>query len=120
MSRTLTLEVPEQVYEAVSRVAQQSGLSVIEWITADLCRRLNGDISSAEEGVPQSRSGEPTAAHRQPKPRPVLTEAEWEAARQRLLRFAGAVNSDDPRSADNDRIDADLAREYASPHEEEG
>ena len=31
--------------------------------------------------------------------------------------FFGVWDSGDPRSADNDRIDADLAREYASSHE---
>jgi hypothetical protein len=31
----------------------------------------------------------------------------------------GIWNSDDPHSADNDRIDTDLAREHASPHETE-
>ena len=29
-----------------------------------------------------------------------------------ITQFFGTVNSGDPRSADNDRIDADLAREY--------
>ena len=31
--------------------------------------------------------------------------------------FFGIWNSGDPRSADNDRIDADLAEEYAGSHE---
>jgi uncharacterized protein DUF2281 len=31
--------------------------------------------------------------------------------------FFGIWDSGDPRSADNDRIDADLAREYADSHE---
>lgn len=31
--------------------------------------------------------------------------------------FFGIWDSGDPRSADNDRIDSDLAREYASSHE---
>ena len=31
--------------------------------------------------------------------------------------FFGAWDSGDPRSADNDRIDTDLAREYGSAHE---
>jgi hypothetical protein len=31
--------------------------------------------------------------------------------------FFGSWDSGDPRSADNDLIDADLAREYASSHE---
>lgn len=34
-------------------------------------------------------------------------------------RFFGMFNSGDPDSADNERIDADLARAYADTHEEE-
>ncbi len=33
--------------------------------------------------------------------------------------FFGACDSGDPRSADNDRIDSDLAREYANSHKTE-
>jgi hypothetical protein len=36
----------------------------------------------------------------------------------RLLRHAGAVDLGKPTGADNERIDADLAREYGSSHEE--
>jgi hypothetical protein len=111
MSKTLTLEVPEQVYEAVCRAAAASGLGDVDWVAADLCRRLNlggfGPVSPAMAESPRVGRG----------PRPQLTPAEWEAARQRLLRFAGVTNSGDPRSADNDRIDADLAREYAGGNE---
>ena len=34
------------------------------------------------------------------------------------MAFAGCVNSGDPNSADNERIDADLARAYASMNDE--
>lgn len=34
-------------------------------------------------------------------------------------RFFGMFNSGDPDSADNERIDADLARAYADDHEDE-
>jgi hypothetical protein len=51
--------------------------------------------------------------------RPALTVVERRKARRRLERFAGAVNSGDPQSSDNDKIDADLAREYENTHEEE-
>ncbi len=40
-------------------------------------------------------------------------DQELSVAREQLMHYAGAVDSGDPRSADNDRIDADLAREYA-------
>ncbi len=36
----------------------------------------------------------------------------------RLLAHAGAVDLGQPTGADNDNIDADLAREYGSAHEE--
>ncbi len=36
-----------------------------------------------------------------------------------ITRFFGMFNSGDPDSADNERIDADLARAYADNHEEE-
>jgi len=38
---------------------------------------------------------------------------------QRLRRCFGTWRSGDPHSADNDRIDADLAREYAKNHRRE-
>lgn len=41
-----------------------------------------------------------------------LTPEEHDAAEWRLLRHAGKGRSNDPNAADNDRIDADLAREY--------
>ena len=49
----------------------------------------------------------------------LLNAEERAQAKARLKRFAGAVNSGDPHSADNERIDADLAREYANTHETE-
>jgi hypothetical protein len=45
-------------------------------------------------------------------PRSDLSRDEQQAARQRLEAFFGSVDSGDPNSADNERIDADLAREY--------
>ena len=54
-----------------------------------------------------------------PRPRARLTEEEWEAARQRLLSYAGAARSGNPDSADNERIDEDLTHEYASTHKED-
>lgn len=91
---TLELEVADEVYEALGQMAAKQGQPiedlVLEW---------------------RARYG--------PRPRPKLSDAQRRAARKRLLRFAGSVNSGDPHSADNEKIDADLAREYASTHEEE-
>jgi hypothetical protein len=38
------------------------------------------------------------------------------AALERLLRHAGAVDLGRPTGADNDQIDADLAKEYGDTH----
>jgi hypothetical protein len=43
---------------------------------------------------------------------PVRSPEDPQVAWERLLRHAGAVKGGDPRAGDNDRIDADLAREY--------
>lgn len=92
--KTLTFQVSDEVYEACQQIAVQYGRTeeevLLEWL-----------------------------ATRAKKKRPQLTEEESRAAWERLLRHAGAVSSGDPSSADNDRIDADLAREYGSTHEEE-
>ena len=93
--KTMTLELPDEVYEEVLRTARESQLPPTQ-------------IAAARVAVFPAR-----------KPRPVLTPEEYEAARQRLLRHAGAVRSGDPHSANNERMDDDLAREYGSNHEDE-
>lgn len=47
-----------------------------------------------------------------------LTPEERAAARARLKRHFGRGHSGDRNAADNDRIDADLAHEYANTHED--
>lgn len=92
--KTLTLEVPDQVYEAFEQMAATCGSS-LEALAAESLARVA------------------------PPPRPPLTPAERRAERELLRRHSGAVNSGDPHSGDNERIDADLAREYAKTHEED-
>ena len=92
--KTLTFEVPDELLEAFEQMAAKYGRSV------------------------EAIALECLAKHA-PKPRSELTAEERRAARERLRRHMGAVNSGDPHSADNERIDADLAREYGSTHEEE-
>lgn len=94
MSKTLTFEIPDEIYELLQTVAAQMGRSTeevaLEWVV-----RLA------------------------PKPRPKLTAEEMEAAEQRFRRHFGAFQSGNPRSADNEQIDADLAREYGNTHEDD-
>lgn len=92
--RTLTLELTDEVYEEIMRAAQESHLPPSQ-------------IAAARISAFPAR-----------KSRPVLTPQERKAAMARLTRHAGAVRSGDPASADNERIDADLMREYADAHED--
>lgn len=91
MSRSLTLELPEDLWHAVQEVALREGRApeviALEWLT--------GQASKHErQSTPQA-----------------------EAARRRFRGHFGAIKSGNPRSADNEAIDADLALEYASRRE---
>ncbi len=51
--------------------------------------------------------------------KPTPSEAEKQLAEERFARWIGSVNSGDARSADNERIDADLARAYGATDDDE-
>jgi hypothetical protein len=90
--------------------AESSGIvthEMVQAIFAETARKM-----AAETGRPAEEILAEMKASYAPKPRPSLSEAEKQAELAKLMRHAGAVDSGDPRSADNDRIDADLAREY--------
>jgi len=91
--KTLTIEIPDELYQAVERAA-------------------------ARDGRPVEAVAQDWLARQEPPERATLSDAERRAARERLRRFAGCISSGDPRFGDNDRIDADLAREYGNDHEE--
>ncbi len=93
--RTLTLELSDEVYEVVERTAQANSQPLAVWIAARVPTLLPAR-----------------------KPKPVLTPEERAAAMARLRRHFGYANTGDPDSANNERIDEDLAREYANNHEE--
>lgn len=92
--KTVAFEVPDEVYEACQQMAARHGKRVEECVLEFLAR--NGT-----------------------KPRPKLTDEETRAAWDRLMRHIGAQNLGYATGADNESIDADLAREYGSSHEEE-
>jgi len=85
MGRQLTLELPDELYEPLAKSAEAVGQTLDEWILTRL---------------------RPMAQQ------PVLSEKEKEAAMAELMAFAGCVKSGDSNTADNERIDANLAREY--------
>lgn len=91
--KTVTVNVPDEVYEVCKEIAEKDGRTVEACVMEFMVKYG-------------------------PKPRPKLTEEESKTAWERLQRHMGAVNSGDPHSADNERIDADLAKEYGSTHDE--
>ena len=93
MSKTLTFELQDEIYEVLQQMAKKSGRPVEELALKWLVQYI-------------------------PRPRLPLTDEEAKAAEQRFRSHFGAVSSGNPRSADNEQIDADLMAEYASTHEE--
>ena len=92
MSHRLTLDVPDELYEPMMKAARQVKQPIEAWVLVRLGAQLRG-ASISEEGYAE--------------------------AMDRLMRHAGAIQLGYPTGADNERIDADLAREYDSPHEED-
>jgi hypothetical protein len=91
MSRTL--ELPDSVYEALLDAARDRGIAPADWIKEQLPR----SESVAKESNPE--------APRQDR----------RAALERLLQQT--VSLGHPIGADNEAIDADLARAYADAHQ---
>ena len=85
MSKQLVLELPEDVYERLQKIARAAGQSLEDWAK----RRLSlGQLVGKE------------------------------ARRENIRHHFGAVNLGFPTGADNEKIDEDLAKEYANIHEE--
>lgn len=99
MSQTLTLELSDEVYTVIRGHAETAGTSPAHWIATALEQQYGG--VRAREGASVQR-----------------TEAEKQAARERFERHFGEVDLGYATGADNEQIDADLAREYAATHED--
>src|SRR5438105_333435 len=95
MSQTLTLNVNDQVYESLRLQAEAVGKSPEQVAESVLETQFNGTHSMSD----------------------VRSAAEKEKARMRLRSLFGSADLGRPTGADNDAIDADLAREYGDPHE---
>ncbi|MCW5852979.1 MAG: hypothetical protein KIT87_23120 [Anaerolineae bacterium] len=98
MSHILILELSDDTYAALVQRAEASGVSPALLATDSLTREfINGEAAQTESVL--------------------LTDLERQAARERFEAHFGAVDLGYPTGADNESIDADLAREYASAHE---
>jgi hypothetical protein len=99
VSHPLTVELSDLTYAALQQRSKATAQSPAELAAAALEQHF---------GTPNGTrgSGHPT------------TEADKQAARERFERHFGEVNLGHATGADNEGIDADLARAYADSHEE--
>ncbi len=96
MSQMLILELSDEAYAKIQHQAEVAGTSPAHWLAKTLEQQYGR--------IPAGQSAKRTAAERQ-------------AARARFERHLGEVDLGNATGADNERIDADLAREYADSHE---
>ena len=94
MTYILTLELNAQIFTAIQRQAEAIGIPP-ERLVATLLEHRFGQVLKL-----------------------LLPEAEQETARARFERHFGTLNLEHPTDLDNESIDADLVREYASTHEQ--
>ncbi|OLP18714.1 hypothetical protein BST81_09345 [Leptolyngbya sp. 'hensonii'] len=93
MSQQLTLEISDEVYADLQQKANAVGLSIAEWIVAVVSYQSSG-FSKVLHSVEQQ-----------------------EEARQRFRSHAGVISLGYSTGIDNESIEADLARAYASEYE---
>ncbi len=98
MSQTLILELSDEVYTTIQRQAESAGTSPAHWLATTLEQQYG-------------------PRHTWPSARRQRTAAEQHAARVRFEQHFGEVDLSDATGADNEQIDADLAREYSDTHE---
>jgi hypothetical protein len=96
MSHKLTIEISDRAFESLAREAQTSGISPALVASTELERRFSNGTA-----LETNADG---SFHRKP-------------AMGELRALFGCVNVPDPKGADNELIDADLAKEYGSTHE---
>ncbi|MFO0899675.1 MAG: hypothetical protein U0836_19780 [Pirellulales bacterium] len=92
MTKTITYEIPDEVYATLEQVSRESGRDLrdvaVDWLASARPVRL-----------------------------PDLTEDERLRQMAILMQYAGCVNSGNPNSGDNEAIDRDLEAEYDDSHE---
>lgn len=107
MEHQLTLTLPDEIFQPLIEAALQQGRT-LEEIAVERLAVVAPNGGRQEQGNVVRHIG---------KRRAQLNEVAYAQAKARLRLHAGAVNSGDPNAADNERIDADLARAYGDPHE---
>jgi hypothetical protein len=100
MSHALTVAVSDQVWTALQKQAASIGTPADQLAATVLAEHF----VATPQPAPRKRKED-------------MTDEEKEAARQRFRRHFGSVSLG--TGADNESIDADLAREYGDNHEPE-
>ena len=117
MSRSITLDLPETVLDQLESEAKGQGMTTADWIVFTLTEqyRLQDEVGSSQDPTPMTSPITPTQRPGNGR----ANDAEADEARKRFRRHFGRVNSADPHSADNERIDDDLARAYSELSKDE-
>ncbi len=93
MSKTLVLEIPDEVFSTYQKIAENKGETaekiVLEFVINNAPHSKKVKCNNSQE------------------------------AEERFARHFGAINSGDSRSVDNEKIDADLIRAYEGTHDDE-
>jgi hypothetical protein len=138
MGKTLTVELPDAVYEALAKSATKAGTTPSALAAAQLTAPTEPPASNASQPPmdvhPEILTFLRRAATRRginleaailewkaevgPQPSSFTSATQRQADLERLLRHAGTIDSRDPQASANDRIDADLAREYGGTLQE--
>jgi hypothetical protein len=87
MSKTITLEIPDEVFNSFQKQAESRGETAEKFVLEIVLK----NSPKTEKDSNESKNSE---------------------ALQELMKFSGAANSGNSRSADNEQIDADLAAEF--------
>lgn len=94
MSQILTLELDDEVFAAIQRHAEAVGTTPAAWVADSLERKYGRSSHISRQKADEQRG------------------------RERFENHFGEVDLGRATGADNESIDADLAKEYASSHEE--
>ncbi|MCS6846212.1 MAG: hypothetical protein RMN52_00690 [Anaerolineae bacterium] len=102
---TITLELPERLAAEIR--AHKDDLPLILELGLERFAR----ISALRQGMREDMTSESEVSDR-------FADANFQAAEERFERMFGTVSLGYATGVDNERIDADLAREYGSDHSE--
>ncbi len=96
MTHSLTLEVPDDLFQPILERAREAGETPEAWTLSRLRQHLLMNEATSRSIPHEGQAG---------------TIAE-------LMKHAGSVDLGCATGADNEQIDADLANEYAKTHED--